>query len=307
MSTNTAAALPPFQQVTQYLMAHLELPREQVEAYLSQNHRNVESLLAAFAVTRDLAYLREAATNAPTDPAVQCAVVANKLFPEEQRKWIDAFKASSPDNALAWYFSAQAYFKDQQPDLAVEELKQAARRQFYADYGPQTCQAVEEMYASAGWPALAAKAAAPGTSSYGTGPVPTVLKGLAGEVLQVQQQDASQGDAAAANSMASLGMALGDQLRRSGRPIDQLVGIGIEKKLLAQLDPAGSYDFLGRPVSEVQADLDQQKAAIRQALEVRDQVRPTLDESELSNYWEREKLYGEVYAMQWLQSKHRSQ
>ena len=38
-----------------------------------------------------------------------------------------------------------------------------------------------------------------------------------------------------------------------------------------------------------------------------DQVRPTLDESELSNYWEREKLYGEVYAMQWLQSKHRSQ
>ena len=105
--------------------------------------------------------------------------------------------------------------------------------------------------------------------------------------------------------MAALGMALGDQLRRSGQPIDQLVGIGIEKKLLAQLDPAGAYAFLGRPVSEVLAELDQQKAAIREALQVRDQLRPTLDESELSNYWEREKLYGEMYALRWLQSKHR--
>jgi hypothetical protein len=34
-------------------------------------------------------------------------------------------------------------------------------------------------------------------------------------------------------------------------------------------------------------------------------VRPTLTESELNNYWEREKLYGETYALQWLQSKYR--
>ena len=48
-------------------------------------------------------------------PAVQCAVIANKVFPEEQRKWIDAFKASSPDNALPWYFSALDYFKRSRP------------------------------------------------------------------------------------------------------------------------------------------------------------------------------------------------
>jgi len=305
VATNALATAATFQQVTQFIMSHLELPREQVEAYLRQNHRNAESLLAAFQVSHDPAYLREAATNAPTDPAVQCAVLAHKVFPDEQRKWIDAFKASSPDNALPWYFSAQDYFKAKQPDQAIQELTQATRRQFYSDYGAQTCQAVEEMYDSAGWPELAAKAMAPGTSANGNGPVPMVLKDLAGQALQIQQQDFSQGDAGAANSMAALGMALGDQLRRSGQPIDQLVGIGIEKKLLAQLDPAGAYAFLGRPVSEVLADLDQQKAAIREALQVRDQLRPTLDESELSNYWEREKLYGEMYALRWLQSKHR--
>ena len=86
-------------------------------------------------MSRDPAYLREAATNSPNDPAVQFAVIANKVFPDEQRKWIDAFKASSPENALAWYFSALDYFQSKQPDQAIQELTQATRRQLYTDYG----------------------------------------------------------------------------------------------------------------------------------------------------------------------------
>jgi hypothetical protein len=256
-------------------------------------------------VSHDPAYLREAATNAPTDPAVQCAVLAQKVFPEDQRKWIEAFKTSSPANALPWYFSALDYFQSKQPDQAIQELSQASRRQYYADYGAQTCQAVEEMYDSAGWPELAAKASAPGTSAAATGPVPMVLKTLANETLRLEQQDFSQGDAASANAMAALAMALGDQLRRANAPIDQLMGIAIEKTVLGQLDPTGNYDFLGRPVSDVLSGLDQQKQGIRDALQIRDQVRPSLSESELNNYWEREKLYGELYAIQWLQSTHR--
>ena len=304
-ATNLAAALPPFQQVTQFLMAHFELPRDQIEAYLQQNHRTTESLLAAFSVSHDLAYLREAATNSPNDPAVQCAVIANKAFPDDPRKWIDDFKMSSHENALPWYLAAQDDFKRGHPEQAIQELTVGAQRQYYNDFGAQSCQAIEEMYVSAGWPALAAKASAPGTSVAACGSVDTTLKDLASQVLQTQQQDFAQGDTAAGNTMASLGMTLGDQLRHAGAPIDQLVGIAIEKKLLAQLDPSGTYDFLGRPVSEVQADLDQQKAAIRQALQVRDQLRPTLSEAELGNYWDREKMYGEMYAMQWLQSRQR--
>jgi len=160
------------------------------------------------------------------------------------------------------------------------------------------------MYDSAGWPALAAKAAAPGTAAALGLPYLSMLKALANETVQAQQQYVSQGDANSASSMASMGMQLADQLRRANGPIDQLVGIAIEKKILAQLDPAGNYDFLGRPVSEVLWELDQQRQGIRKVMQIRDQVRPTLNESELNNYWDREKLYGEVYAMQWLQSKY---
>ncbi|HWH71245.1 MAG TPA: RNA polymerase sigma factor [Candidatus Sulfotelmatobacter sp.] len=303
-SATQTRALTSYEQVEAFLAAHgRELPREQIEAYLRQNHRNLESLLAAFQVSRDSAYLREAVTNFPQAPAVQFTVIASQVFPEEQRRWIDAFKTASPDNALPWYFSALEYFNAKQPDQAIQELTQATRRQLYVDYAAQTGQAVEEMYAVAGWPALAAKAVAPGTASSSVSCL-NVLKALANETVQAQQQYLSRSDAGSANSMASMGIALSDQLRRASAPIDALVGIAIEKKILAQLDPARDYDFLGRPVSEVLAEMERQKQSIRETLQIRDQVRPTLNESELNNYWEREKLYGETHALQWLQSKH---
>jgi RNA polymerase sigma factor (sigma-70 family) len=276
------------------------LSRKEIEAYLQQNKRNAESLLAAYRMSHDQSYLREAATNFPNTPAVQFAIIADKVFPEEQRQWIDAFKASSPDNALAWYFSALDYFNSKQPDLAVRELAEATHRQSFDTYAAQADQAVEEMCDLAGWPPLAAKAWAPSSESASYLPS---LKNLANQMMQTQQQDLTQGDAASANSMASMGMVLGNILRAGG-PIDQLVGIAIEKKILGQLDPAVNYDFLGRPVSEVLAELDRQKQAIRNALNTRDQLLPTLNEAELASYFERKKLYGEVNAVLWLQSKH---
>src|ERR1019366_2017117 len=78
----------------------------EIEAYLQQNKRNVESLLAAFRVSGDKAYLREAATNFPNDPAVQFATIAFDVFPEQRRQWLEAFKGASPNNAVAWYLSA---------------------------------------------------------------------------------------------------------------------------------------------------------------------------------------------------------
>src|ERR1039458_6229176 len=276
------------------------LSRKEIEAYLQQNKRNAESLLAAYRMSHDQSYLREAAANFPNTHAVQFAIIADKVFPEEQRQWIDAFKASSPDNALAWYFSALDYFNSKQPDLAVRELAEATHRQSFDTYATQADQAVEEMCDLAGWPPLAAKAWAPSSESASYLPS---LKNLANQMMQTQQQDLTQGDAASANSMASMGMILGNILR-AGSPIDQLVGIAIEKKILGQLDPAVNYDFLDRPVSEVLAELDRQKQAIRDALNTRDQLLPTLNEAELASYFERKKLYGEVNAVLWLQSKH---
>ncbi len=320
-ATNSPVAKSPYEQLEEFLDSRLApsreelaasaqqhrppkppaaLSREEIEAYLRQNKRNAESLLAAYRMSHDQSYLREAATNFPNTPFVQLAVIADGIFPEDQRKWIDAFKASSPDNALAWYLSALDYFNSKQTDLAIQELAQATHRQSFDTYAAQTSQAVEEICELAGWPPLAAKAWAPSSESIS---YLNSLKNLANQMMQTQQQDFNRGDPAAANSMASMGMVLGNTLRAGG-PIDQLVGIATEKKILGQLDPAVNYDFLGRPVSDVLAELDRQKQAIADALKAKDQVLPTLNEIELASYFERKKLYGEMNAVLWLQSKH---
>ena len=297
---NTHARTSAYDRMSDFIAANHELSREQIEAFLEQNKRSAESLLAAFRVGQDKSYLREAATNFPNSPAVQFAVIDNRVFPVDQRRWIDAFKASSPDNAYAWYFSAADYFKTKLVNLAVQDLSEGTRRQTYDSYAVQASQAVDEMYTMAGWPPLAAKAWAPSTAPL---TYVTPLKSLANDILQLEQQYRSTGDAASANTMASMGMVLGDQLR-AGAPIEQLVGIAMEKKTLAELDPSASYDFLSRPVSEMVAELDRQKKSIAEALRMRDEALPGLSETELANYYERVKLYGEMNALRWLQSKY---
>jgi hypothetical protein len=104
-----------------------------------------------------------------------------------------------------------------------------------------------------------------------------------------------------------MGLVLGTRLGTGANNqsiIDQLVGIAIEKNVLGQLDAAGTYDFLGRPVSEVAAELDRQKQSIRQATEFKQQLVPSLNATDLVNYLDREKLYGEPEATAWLQAKY---
>ena len=200
--------------------------------------------------------------------------------------------------------AVQAYFKTKQPDLAVQELGEATRKTSFSAYVNQASQAVEEMDHLAGRPALEAKYA----STCGA-PKPHLaqLKSLAEEMTQVQQRYQNQGDTASVNSLAYMGLALGNRMGAGANNqsiIDQLVGTAIEKKVLGQLDAAGNYDFLGRPVSEVAADLDRQKQSIRQATEFKQQLVPSLNETDLANYLDREKLYGEPEATAWLQTKY---
>jgi hypothetical protein len=88
-----------------------KLSLAQLEAYLAENRRSAESLVTAFRLTDDRALLLEAAEKFPRDPRVNFAgwfaTLRNRdASPEERRQWLDAFKQSAPDNALANYLSA---------------------------------------------------------------------------------------------------------------------------------------------------------------------------------------------------------
>lgn len=289
----------------------LKLPRETIEEYLRLHRRSAQSLLAAFHAsgdaenpTGDLNYLKEAGTNFPGDPHVQLAVLAHNAFPEARRQWLDAFKASSPDNSLANYLSAQDYFKNGQPDAAVKELLEASSKPQFADFTTETYLGEKDMYRSNGKSLLESDQAAMSASAGDLLPELSMFKGLAQSMGELQKQYANGGDSASAENIAQSNLALAKRLTGgdSGKlVISQLVGMALEAIALRNLEPNTSYAFLdGETPSQRTEELKQQKLSIRQLNQVFQSVLPSLTEMEKENFEEREKIYGEIPAMRWV-------
>jgi len=278
----------------------------QIEAYVQQNKRNAESLLAAYRIGRNLAHLTEAATRFPGDPDVQYAVLAHGVFPEARRQWIEAYKQSSPDNALPWYFSALDHFKAGETAAALTDLTEATRKPAFRADLAATLQAVEELNVSAGRAADEARVAA--FQACAQVPHLTEMRELAKAMQTMAQQYRQQGDSASAESLAGMGLMLGSHLSAGGGSqtlINQLVGIAIEKMFLEQLDPQGK-DAFGRPVKEVAAAVAQHKAALKelQLSLTRLGLLAQLSDAEWATYMERVKLQGEEAALTWLKARH---
>ena len=287
------AALPP-------------LTPAQIEAYVAQNRSNAESLLAAYRIGTNLAYLTEAATRFPGDVDVQYAVLANGAFPETHRQWIEAYKQTAPDNALAWYFSALDHFKAGETAQAIQDLVEATGKPAYRAELAPTLQAVEELNLSAGRAADEAKVAA--FQACAQVPHLTQMRDLAKAMQAAAQQYRQQSDTASVESLAGMGLILGGHLSAGGGSqtvINQLVGIAIEKMFLRQLDPRGQDSF-GRPVAEVSAAITQHQATLKDFAQTMSGLTAQLSDAEWANYLERVKLYGEESALTWLKAKHES-
>ena len=289
----------------------LKLPRETIEEYLRLHHRSAQSLLAAFHAsgdaenpTGDLNYLKEAGTNFPGDPHVQLAVLAHNAFPEARRQWLDAFKASSPDNSLANYLSAQDYFKNGQPEAAMKELLEASSKPQFADFTMETYLGEKELYRADGKSPLESNQAAMAALAGDLFPELTTLKVLAQSMGDSQKLYANSGDSASAENLAQLNFSLANRLTGgdSGKVvISQLVGMALEAIALRNLEPNTSYAFLdGETPSQRTEELKQQKLSIRQLYENFQSILPNLTETEKENFEEREKIYGEIPAMRWV-------
>jgi hypothetical protein len=280
------------------------IPREKVEEYLRKHNRDMASLLAAFHALQDTNYLNEAATNFPNDPRLQWTILTRRAFPEDRRKWLDSFKTSSPSNSLANYLSAQDYFKNNQPDAAMKELLAASAKSQFRDYSMDTILDGEDLGRFSGSSADDTRHISMAGMTGDLLPELTSLKGIAIGIRDLQQQYANSGDAASVQNLAQMGLGLADRFSSGddGRfLISQLVGMGAEAIVLQSLDQNTSYDFLGgQTPAQRLAELKQQRASIRELTQNLNSVLPTMSEDQMANYWERQKIYGELEAMRWL-------
>jgi hypothetical protein len=275
---------------------------------LAKHNRNATSLLAAFRALEDTNYLNEAATNFPNDPHVELAILAHDAFPADRRKWLDLFKASSPSNSLADYFSAQDHFKNGNTDAAVNDLLAASGKSQFDNFEMESRLDSEAMYLYSGKSPIESDHASLADISAEALPELATFKRLAQGMGDLQKQYLAAGDADSAVNLAQMGMALGAQLSSgdSGKyAINQLVGIADENIVLAQLDPNTSYDFLnGQTPAQVLQQLKDQKKSYSALARQFSAAYPSLTEEEMASYLQRSKIYGEFDAMRWAVQQH---
>jgi hypothetical protein len=286
----------------------LPVTLEQLAHYLQANHRNAESLLAAYQATHEKSLLEEAMTNYPNDPRVAYSAWFRSSADRDdaealkvRREKLDLLKEAAPDNALVNYLSAGNYFASGQRDLALQELQAGAAKPNFNDYTQDSIQSMTEAYMAAGYSEAEAKLSAT------TGTLLPHLAELKQDGLQLVELAKSYqqaGDIASARAMLQMCQDLGSRLddANSMTLIQPLVGIALQRM---GLEAAAS---MATDTGTSQALQNQINALARQREDIKslvsafpiEQWLQTAAPEEIIAYCDRQRVFGEQKTLQWL-------
>ena len=289
-----------------------DVPRttpQQLEGFLKENKRNAGSLLAAYHATGDLAMLREAMEKYPNDPQVDFAAAFNaEGTPEERRHWLDAFKQSAPDNALANYLSALDYFKAGQTDQALQELAFGSHKGQFQDYSASFVQNGIEAYLGAGHSQAEAEMLA---STQLPLPQLSQLKEFNQGIVDLAKSYQQNGDDTSAQALLKMDIELGQ--RFNGGPgeslVSTLVGIAIQRSALLAMDPnsPSPSGVPGQTVGDQINQLTQQRETLKALSNQAEALMENMSDQDFINYKNRWMELGEENALRWVVEKYGNQ
>ena len=278
-----------------------KLTAEQLAQHVERNHGSAESLLAAFQHSRDTNWLLRAARDYGDDPKVQLRVLGLDLSPSERTQWIEAFRQSAPDNALADYLAAAHRVKQGDWDQALAVLEAGNGKKEFTVFTAAFMQNAEELYRLAGNDELVAKARAFTETEFPHLPAlrhfSRALESYHGELVRTGRVEEADQIALMGLRMAQH-LSLGDGSRTL---ISQLVGLAIERSFVGQLDPNRSHAGLPMPVTEMQQALNEQQESLKRLARGLNEALEGIEEGTLLRYFDRIKVFGEYEAMLWLQ------
>lgn len=279
-----------------------KLTREQVEPFLAKNHRSVEALLGALRACGDDELLKEAKEKFPNDPRVQFAAAFKSSSPGEQREWLEKFKASAPDNALANYLLASSHFKSGETEPALQEIAAATAKPVFENYLTDFIQNAEEAFRAGGYPDAEAKGAA---NMGALLPELAQLKQAGLGLAELAKKYQQAGDDASARAVLDLALTLGHRLDQSPQItiIQELVGIAIERIGLNGMNPNAPYGQTGQTVQDQIDALLARRKAIRTLTTESAPILANLSDEDMAHYFDRHKMYGEIAALRWVMNQ----
>lgn len=278
-----------------------EIPRlapEQLRALVEKHGHDAASLLAAWQLGQDSAWLDEAVERHPDDPRVLLAKLSTfKELNGDAKAWIERLKQNDPGNSVGWCYEALSEFKGGSTEAARTALAEAAKRARFDGYSKDAAPLLAEAYLGTGMDPLAAE----------------ILGGFSIALPQL-----STGMNVAREAVAKLGpnlddatvqdiLALAKTVRGAdgtGYLITDLVSMSMERKTLAELSVMELVPGTKTFVMERLAELDAEKSLIKDLTSRSQPLLLNLDDSELRQYFKRVSVEGEKKAMQWLLARH---
>lgn len=210
----------------------LRLSREQIDAYVNSHNRNLASLLSAYRINGDKAFLKEALERFPNDPQTLSTALRLEHDPGKRLEMIEAFKRAAPDNAMGNCLAARALLDLGRKDAAAAELRALSGKPL-EDFTLISSQNDEELYLASGVLPVEAKWNA--VSSQNKQHILEIRK-LSSEMAEMREGYRAAGDQESADSLLEIQMELGRKLQGGGSIVDSLVGMILEKNGLKDLD-----------------------------------------------------------------------
>ncbi len=286
-----------FQSLTKHLESHgrrLKITWQEVDHFVDAQHRSMASLLTAFRLSEDPAYLKEALANFPNHPQVLLCALQLDPDPAKRLELLESFKRADPGNGIGNCLTAKALFDLGKNDEAFAELLQS-RGKPIQDFWINSSQSDEEAYLSAGFSPIDAKI----ISLFGSSKSDlTQIHGITKKLDELRANYASAGNSEAVQSVRNIQSEMGRQLQQDRSLVGELIGIAAEKGALRGLDDPASIARM--------AEIDRQQKSVSEGNQKISALmeNATVPESDWLLYFDRAKLFGERAAMDWMLGKH---
>lgn len=265
------------------------------EHFLAKNGETPANLIAVFDQTGDRKWLERSLAAFPDSPLVLFQALADSpnASAEQRTAWLEKLKESDPNNPVAWLFSAEALFKSGHSKEGAAEASAALERPGFYTYFAERIAATRALYEDSGMHPLDAELLA--TFSLKMQLLQTAQQtGLGLEAMKNAEGAERAVIAEAARIQYGLGRMF--QTPEASRTlIGQLVGISLETK------------GLGSQPTELQekrkAEIESQKAEIRELTKAANDLLISKDEDQLTEYLRRFRTEGELATLRWLKAQ----